>query len=524
MPLSRRDLRIQPTKPQRRWRFSPFLGLGVLAGVLLFGCAPFGEQQEDIPVEILGVQPEVGVGPHTPVRVVLSGRVYLEAQDESVRVEQEDGRVVPTESVRSFSGEAVELTPLFFWPPGRTLSVSMGPGLKDGFGRSVGLPSEALVFHTAPVAPSRPMVVVRSPTPGRLAPLNVSVLAVATISQEASFGPWSLRSEAHEVPLRLEENRNHDGVALLRLPPFEGPCKPLCPQKSYRLHGGEGIAAIQGVRGGVTTSTLSDVQSPAISAVHLVKKGDHLRVRLQASEPVVAWGHVLSGSKKEPMAPSLVASRNLVLKTLAPLVPDTRYEVVVNGQDLAGNAFSTQKLDGRAAPAASVKFSELVAVPLHDWSDSEPEGVPFDGLFGRGAVTEADEWVELVNLSDHPLDLRDADLRVRAIDGTPTETIVDERSARLFGDGGNLSQWWPGEALVIRLNGHLSQRDLRLELWAGSRLLDWLVLGDSFHADHVGGQPPHVLYEALARDKSGRLRWCVPSPGDPLPPAESLCE
>ncbi len=159
-----------------------------------------------------------------------------------------------------------------------------------------------------------------------------------------------------------------------------------------------------------------------------------------------------------------------------------------------------------------VRITEIVAAPLRDWSDAE--GVPFDAWPGLGAVNDNDEWVEIVNLSSRSVDLLKADLELHALDTSPSVTPVDAAPGLFFASEGSVRDWRPGEALVVRPRGSLSQRELRLELYGSGQLLHVVQLGASGAADHVGGSPPDAVHEAIARDAQGEWSWCVPTPGD----------
>lgn len=78
-----------------------------------------------------------------------------------------------------------------------------------------------------------------------------------------------------------------------------------------------------------------------------------------------------------------------------------------------------------AATRRRVRLSEVVVDPQLDWSDDG--GSPFDAIPGAGTVSSNDEFIELVNASGNPVDLRG--WRVEMLDGT------DE--ALVFGDSGS---------------------------------------------------------------------------------------
>lgn len=83
------------------------------------------------------------------------------------------------------------------------------------------------------------------------------------------------------------------------------------------------------------------------------------------------------------------------------------------GGDLTVAAFDVA-LDRRR-----IRLSEAVVDPRLDWSDDD--GTPFDDTPGTGAVSTTDEFVELVNASGSPVDLRG--WRLEMLDGTD-EVVV----------------------------------------------------------------------------------------------------
>jgi len=159
-----------------------------------------------------------------------------------------------------------------------------------------------------------------------------------------------------------------------------------------------------------------------------------------------------------------------------------------------------------------VQLTEVVPTPLHDWG-SEVDGVGLDGRPGTGAVTDADEWIEVVNVSDRAVDLTQVDLRVRVRDATPVEHDLAASAQLYFGRGGDITRWGVGEPLVLRPRGSMAQRDVTIEIVWGEQVLDRVYLGRTAGADHAGGMPPDLDHEAIARD-GDVWRWCRPSPGE----------
>jgi hypothetical protein len=273
----------------------------------------------------------------------------------------------------------------------------------------------------------------------------------------------------------------------------------------------------------VVTATASDRQSPVALEARAFVEGDRLIAEVLASEPVRVWGAIAGDDGHSvDLSERVVPSVHHRLESRQALRPAQGYSVVLYGEDLAGNAMAPWVTRVEAPPAAQVSITEVVASPLRDWSDSAPAGWPFDETPGGGAVSESDEWVELVHWGEGPISLIDSGLVVRALDGTPSETRLSEAASLYFGAGGHVGEWWPGEGLVARLRGTMSQTDLVLEVWSGSRRLDRLAIGALEGAEHPGGAPPSLEYEAIARDPAGFWRWCAPTPGDATPSSDCL--
>jgi hypothetical protein len=128
----------------------------------------------------------------------------------------------------------------------------------------------------------------------------------------------------------------------------------------------------------------------------------------------------------------------------ADIPPDSDVRISVEGEDVAGHALSGLTIPVHTPPRVVVMIDEIVPTPYHDWNDSDGIGVPFDEHAGTGQVTTADQWVELINLSNVALDLTTAGIVFRTIDQSPTDTPLDFAVTPYFGDGGSIASWWPG--------------------------------------------------------------------------------
>jgi hypothetical protein len=425
----------------------------------------------------------------------------------AVQVVDEAGVEVP--ALARVLGDVVEVSPRVRWPAARLVVALAGP-LVTPDGRAFAAPAAPLVFWAQGEVPDVPRVRLHGPFAG---PANLRWLLLEGEAAVLEAGPTVVLA-GRGPPLAVGVASAAGGRALVRLPDGVQGCPTLCPSTRYRVR----VMPVDLEIGQIHTASAADGRPPRVAWVHAQVRGSAVTVQVQADEPVVVQGFLRSEAGDElPLTPPEQVADHVWLGATAPLSPETRYEVRVVVEDLAG-------LRGEAAPVyvttpalPAVAITEVVASPLRDWSDSAGGQVPFDPRPGTGAVNDNDEWVELVNLSPAPVDLLATALELRAQDGTPSLTIVDGAPALYFGAGGGLRGWLPGEALVVRPRGSLSQRDLRLEVHAAGVLLDAVALGTPAGADHPGGPPPDTTHEAVARDEAGRWRWCLPTPGDPRP-------
>ncbi len=390
--------------------------------------------------------------------------------------------------------EGAVLTPLPRWPEATEVQVDLR--LEGRAGRA-DLAVRFPVKTGAPAPP--PPVVVRRPVPGQLAPSNLAWLAVAgtdapEIALDGPGGP--VRADRFEPSLyRIDDS---------------GPCSGVCPGARYRL-----AEAELGPTGEVSTATTPDTTPPRIERLALFATPGRLEVEVAADEVVRAAGRWSSEPSSGALAAIGTPGPSIRLEA-RPAPPDgAAVEVVLDVYDLADLGTSTRSRV-RTPEVPRVAITEVVTTPRSDWNDSEPNGEPFDAFPGTGAVTSADEWIELVNRGGRALDADAAGLEVHALDATPTVTRVATAAGFRFGDGGTMSSWAPGEALVLRPRGSMAQQ-VTVEVWAGAVLLDRVVVGRSAGADHPGGAPPDRDHESLARAQDGMWRWCIPTPGDPTP-------
>lgn len=507
----------------------PFDGASMMTcGVVLLAlsqtnCWPVRPDEPETPtVELLGLRPNADVGPLDPVSIAFSEPVSLIGERWPVAVKSGDTFLATD---LSFSDSHVDLviTPDAPWPPGQEITVELGEGLADSFGRTLTFASPVMTFSTRWVEPAAPGLALRYPPLGRSVPLNLRWIAV--VSSGFDEVPREVVVERGTQTIRAEVMRSAPGgVLLARLPEHRGPCDPLCPDSSYSLGIDGATRRLASAPGEVRTATIGDFVIPTVTATRVAFAGDEVTLEVESSEPVLLYAKlVASDGNQTPIALPLIASASFFIE--APpevLVPESAYNFVIEGEDIAGNALAPFEVPLRAPPRIEVAINEVVPAPFHDWSDSEENGEAYDARPGVGAVTDTDEWIELVNHSAFPIDLRSAGLVLRVHDSSPTTTSIDGVTSLYFGNGGSRSAWWPGEALVFHPRGSIAQRGFTLELMSGTRELDRLVVGEEPNSAAVSGTPPSLEYEAFARDEHGRFRWCAPTPGDPLPPA--ICQ
>lgn len=456
----------------------------------------------------LGVAPDTDVPTEAPVRIAFSEVVNMG----TIHIARADGRPVRFVAKPADSGAELIVTPDVAWPAGEALFITVGSGFVTDDGRAVEPPKDPFRFTTAEGTLPSPRAVVREPTPTEPAPVNLAYVAVASSPPlPVPIGPAYLERDGARVPLLAA--REHDGAVVFEV---QG---ALTPESTYRValtHAdvapGDPSTSI------VSTSTSMDFVPPVVTSTRVMIVGDELLVDVDANEVVVASGTAVDAAgASTPLVSHPAAGRQVRLTSQGDIAGGAQLAVHVVVSDLAGNLAPPLHFEVGFPASTRAHISEVVPTALHDWSDSAGGAVPFDDRPGNGAITSTDEWIEIVNDSDAPVSLLSAGLELRTIDRTPAITKVDGAPDLYFSDGGSLHAWWPGEALVVRPRGDMSQRDLTVELWSGSNLLDRVTIGAGATGDHPGGSPPDVWHEAIARDPEGVWRWCAPTPGDPLP-------
>ena len=97
--------------------------------------------------------------------------------------------------------------------------------------------------------------------------------------------------------------------------------------------------------------------------------------------------------------------------------------------------------------ATRVLISEVVTAPVSDWSHSDSNGAPFNGTPGTGLVSTDDEFIEIYNAGDCPVDLSNWTLAIN--DDDPSEGLLGVIGTFVPGAGSTLGALQPGSYAVI---------------------------------------------------------------------------
>ncbi|RME56319.1 MAG: hypothetical protein D6795_01700, partial [Deltaproteobacteria bacterium] len=129
----------------------------------------------------------------------------------------------------------------------------------------------------------------------------------------------------------------------------------------------------------------------------------------------------------------------------------------------------------------SVVINEVVTEPVFDWNDTDSgDGIPFNEIPGTGNASNPDEWIELKNVTDKPVDLRGWSLLM--IDTDPREQPLEESEESgvvLRFSAGNEAAFPPGAYLVV---GNPAG-EMGLDVWvilrdAEGNVVDDVEIGD----------------------------------------------
>lgn len=166
--------------------------------------------------------------------------------------------------------------------------------------------------------------------------------------------------------------------------------------------------------------------------------------------------------------------------------------VVLLGFGIAPAIFSNSPKNHQAFISLSVVINEAVTDPQQDWNDSAGgNSVPFDDTPGTGTITETDEWVELFNTGAQAIDL--TNWSIEFINGTNvTLNFSAPGTAMLrFSAGGSLSNFQPGEYLVIGNPTGANNNDILIVLKDETgAIIDQVEIGDDFENDGAGDGAP----------------------------------
>jgi hypothetical protein len=457
---------------------------------------------EPSPLEIVRVDPQVAVALDAAITVELTAPVSLPVDPGALTATAGGG--VPIELGVHAEGLRLVVRPQPFWPASSSIRVSID-GLRASDGRK--WPAASFGFETQ--ASSRaPMYVVEAPSPGTAAPTNLATLILAVHGAVAPESVTLVRADERIVFSVVA--REDTGRFVARR--AEGG-RGLASEATYAVELPEGWRSLVEGAVSVRTGTLADTVAPQLRLRGVWRGGEAVRATVEADEPILGRGTLIGPDGVESALDAPLASgRRLELDARGRLQAGARYILRLAASDLAGNEAAPLEVELVMPEAVRVQLTEVVPTPLHDWG-SEGEGIALDARPGTGAVTDTDEWIEVVNVSDSAVDLTQVDLRVRVSDTTPVEHALAASAQLYFGRGGELTRWGVGEPLVLRPRGSMAQRDVTIEIIWGDQVLDRLSLGRVAGADHAGGTPPDLDHEAIARD--GEVwRWCRPSPGE----------
>ncbi len=399
-------------------RATALVSLVAGAGCLQYDGAP-------TPLEVLGLSADV-VLPLEPVTVQFTApvaswpNIVVMNGDQPVPVQ-----VLPEE-------QQVVLRPESTWPELTALSIQVDGPVVGTHGQVLapeGGQLAAFMVGPAPRAEGSPLTLL-GPWQG---PANLQWLLISGAAADIeAMGPVFLTGHGPPRPGRVHSRAAGRALVQMQSAPS---CHVDCVPRSF------GVQVMpQGQQlGTVQTSSQADRVAPRVLWVHAAVRGDGVMVQVFADEPVVVQGslHPQEGPVVA-LAPPLQVATEVRLAAAGALQPSTRYRVAIEVWDLAGNRGEAALVEVRTADVPQVRISEVVLAPLRDWSDSDGSGTPFDPWPGLGAVNDNDEWVELVNLSDRAVDLLEAGLELRALDGSPSVTPVDAAPALYFGAGGSV--------------------------------------------------------------------------------------
>jgi hypothetical protein len=499
---------LRADKSLEKEMLNRYLRICSLGFAFATACMP-GALDFEVPIQSLELSPKNNVQPNQSVMLVLGHALSSQNPMPILRVTSASERAWPFALHETESLTQWEIRPKEPWPIDSTMRIALM--------KSDGETQYEVRFQTGrPDGAGRFDLSVIAPPPGEYAPPNLRFLAVEVTGAAITLKRFVLNSPNHRLIAPVVERLSPD-VLLLEIPKDSLECLGLCPRSRYEISadeiGEEKQAVVE-----IQTGTIADMDAPQIQVSQLDVWGDFLRVSVSANEWVILRGWITpTGGEALELRVHGSPGREIVLESTEALLPNTTYATKIVATDLCGQSTTITLESFKTIGELRISINELVPSPLHDWSDSSANKQAYDAFPGMGAVTDADEWIELVNDSDQAIIIGTAGLYVRGLDSTPTETWLSKAPGIRIGDGLSGNTWGPGQALVFRPQGRLNQTDFIIEVYSGRRLLDRLVIGDQLDSEHSGGRPPDLEHEALAKDTFGSWRWCTPSPGTAKP-------
>ncbi len=483
-----------------------YITIGVTIPLLIEGCFPQAEIEAKT-TKLSQRHPNGELAIDEAISFVFSDALEIDAD---ISVLSSGGESIPC-AIQWHDSEQLTLHPLPHWPENSLLKVSI-LGLRDQYGQEVLLSEQDVVFRVkaARRIETPAELSVLHPQPGKAAGPSLKYLQLDNRGHPfPDFVELLAESSTHTlVARRIGFDASHGLFRLVHSEARRG----LMPGKRYLLKAGRAPVA-KGEQG----SVLAAEQHPPIVEVGTSTRSfvydREVSIQLSSSEAVLIVAELRDAQDRilETIEGRSFSTQHRLV--FSELEPKHDYRLTLRLEDLYGNHHRLGPLAVRTEEPLTLALSEVVTTPYRDWGDSSPRGKPFDHQPGTGTVSSADEWVELVNISGRSLDLTQLDLHIDVLDGSPSRTYLGSAPQYYFGAEGELSKWLPGEAMVLSLQGELSQRPLELQLKWGEQLLDRWRLGLESKSDHPGGRSPQPDFEAVARDSSGYLRWCIPSPG-----------
>lgn len=102
---------------------------------------------------------------------------------------------------------------------------------------------------------------------------------------------------------------------------------------------------------------------------------------------------------------------------------------------------------GSLVSSIILRIDEIVTDPRSDWSDNS--GTPFDSTPGNGTIDTGDEYIEIRNLSNFSVSVRDMVLRMS--DSSTEDYVIGSGggTVEVYTNGSNVDMLQHGDILVI---------------------------------------------------------------------------